>query len=114
VQNQHDVFEDVLGEVIKDALQRIDITVEALAEKVDVTERYMYRIINEGQKPSYEVLCRIIRELSIPADLIFYPEKRTKESEIDDLVHQMYRCDKRSMAIIKSTIRVALESQTMC
>ncbi len=114
MQNQHDTFEDVLGDVIKEALQRTDITVEALAERVDVTERYMYRIINEGQKPSYEVLCKIIRELSIPADLIFYPEKRVKESEVDELIHQMYRCDKRSMAIIKATIKAALESQSMC
>ena len=38
---------DTLGDVIKDARQNKSITIEALAEKLDVTERYMYRLENE-------------------------------------------------------------------
>ena len=40
------------GAVIKEARQKTDITMEKLAERVGITERYLYRIENEGQKPS--------------------------------------------------------------
>jgi len=107
VQIQH----EVLGEVVKAARQRAEITIEALAEKVDVTARYLYRIENEGQKPSYDVLCKLIRELSIDPNLIFFPEKPVKDTEMEGLVRSLYRCDRRSMAIIEATVKAALESQ---
>ncbi len=102
---------DKLGDVIKTARQKANITVEALAEKVDKTERYIYRIENEGKKPSFDVLFKLIRELAIPSDLIFWPDKQVKDSKMDDLVRMLYNCDKRSLAIIKATVKAALESQ---
>lgn len=48
---------DNLGDIIKAARQKADITVEALAEKVEKTERYIYRIENEGKKT--ELRCSV-------------------------------------------------------
>ena len=62
---------DMLGNVIKQARQRADITIESLAERVGVTDRYIYRIENEGKKPSYDILSKIIQVLHIDPDLIF-------------------------------------------
>ena len=45
-------YPDTLGDVMKAARQRERITVEELAEKLGVSGRYIYRIENEGQKPS--------------------------------------------------------------
>ena len=104
-------YPDTLGDVIKAARQKTDITVEALAEKVDKTERYMYRIENEGKKPSYDVLFTLIRELSIPSDLIFWPEKQTEDSNRDELIRMIYRCDDRSIAVIKATVKALLETE---
>ena len=102
---------DTLGEVLKAARQKADITVEALAEKVEKTERYISRIENEGKKPSYDVLWKLTRVLNIEPNLIFYPEKPSKDSEVKDLVRMLYNCDDRSMTIIKATVKAALESQ---
>lgn len=71
MQNEH----ETLGEIIKNARMKADITVEDLATKVGVTERFIYRIENEGKKPSYDILYKLIRELSILPDQIFFPEK---------------------------------------
>ena len=103
---------EILGSIIKTAHQRSKITMEALAERVGITERYLYRIENEGKFPSFEVLYKIIRELAINPDLIFYPEKPSKDSEIEDLIRVLYNCDDRSMKIIKATAKAALESQS--
>ena len=35
---------DMLGEVIKSARLAADITMEALADRIGITERYLYRI----------------------------------------------------------------------
>lgn len=102
---------EILGVIIKSARQRANITMESLAEKVGITERYLYRIENEGKKPSYDVLYKLIRELAISSDSIFYSEKPSKDSEIEDIVRMLYNCDERSMQIIKATVKAALESQ---
>ena len=102
---------EILGVIIKSARQRANITMESLAEKVGITERYLYRLENEGKKPSYDVLYKLIRELAISSDSIFYPEKPSKDSEIEDIVRMLYNCDERSMQIIKATVKAALESQ---
>ena len=99
---------DMLGNVIKQARQRADVTIENLAEKVGVTDRYIYRIENEGKKPSYEVLCKIIQTLHIDPDLIFYPEKPTKDSEIEDLLRMLYNCDERSLKVVKATAKALI------
>ena len=72
MQNHH----EILGESIKPARIKADITVEDLAAKVGVGERFIYRIENEGKKPSYDILYKLIRELSILPDQIFFPEKQ--------------------------------------
>ena len=102
---------ETLSDIIKAARQRADITVEKLAESIGVTERYLYRIENENKKPSYDVLFKLIRTLNILPDLIFYPEKPSKDSEVEDLVRMLYNCDDRSMTIIKATVKAALGSQ---
>ena len=102
---------ETLGHIIKTARENAGITIEALANKVDITERYLYRIENEGKKPSFDVLHKLVRELNISADSIFYPEKPSKDSEIDDLVRMLYNCDDRSMKIIRATVKAVLESQ---
>lgn len=102
---------DTLGSVIKSARQRADITMEALAEKVGKTERYLYRIENEGKKPSFDVLYKLIRELSIMPDVIFYPEKPSKDSEVENLVRMLYNCEERSLEVVKATVKALIDTQ---
>ena len=104
MQNEH----EMLGEIIKNARMKADITVEDLAAKVGVGERFIYRIENEGKKPSYDILYKLIRELSILPDQIFFPEKKIEDSEMESLVRMLYNCDERSMQIIKATVRACL------
>lgn len=106
-------YRDILGDVVKQARQQANVTVEALAEKAGVTPRYIYRIENEGNKPSYDVLFKIIRELSISSDSIFYPEKVQPDSRVlnlERLVRQLYNCDERSIEVIEATTKALLDT----
>ncbi len=40
---------ETLGSILKAAREKAGITIEALAEKAGITERYLYRIENEGK-----------------------------------------------------------------
>ena len=99
-----------LGNIIKAARERSDITIENLAYKVGRTERYLYRIENEEKKPSFDVLYKLIRELSISPDLIFYPEKPSKDSEVENLLRMLSDCDERSLEVVKATVKALIDT----
>jgi transcriptional regulator with XRE-family HTH domain len=106
VQNEAEIF----GAVLKAARQEAGLTVEALAERVGVTDRYIYRLENNGKTPGYAVLCRLIRELAISPDLLFYPEKVTQDSEVDTLIRKLATCDTRAIEVAKATIQSLIDT----
>lgn len=103
-------YPERLGDIIKNARQRSNLTIEELSFRIGITERYIYRIENEGQKPSYDVLYRLIRELSIVPDLIFYPEHSSKDSEVENLIRLLYNCDERSLEVVKATAKALIDT----
>ena len=98
------------GAVIKEARQKTDITMEKLAERVGITERYLYRIENEGQKPRYDVLFKLVRETAADPRLIYYPELTETDDEIGDILRMLCSCDKRSLEVVKATIRALIDT----
>ena len=98
------------GAVIKSARQKADVTMDKLSERVGITERYLYRIENEGQKPSYDVLIKLVRELALDPQMIFYPELREMDDEVGELLRMLCSCDKRSLEVIKVTIRALINT----
>lgn len=96
--------------IIKSARERAEITIEALAIKADISERYLYRSKNEGKKPSYDVLYRIIRALNVSADIFFYPEKRTVDTEVDYLLRTLCNRDNWALEVIKATAQRPLST----
>ena len=65
---------DVLGKVVKNARLEKGLSQEQLAELLDCSTRHIMGIENEVKKPGYWRLFRLIRELNIDANTIFYPE----------------------------------------
>lgn len=101
---------ETLGCIIKTSRENAGITIEALANKVNITEQYLYRIENEGKKPSFGVLHKLIRELNISADSIFYPEKPSKDSEVENLLRMLSVCDERSLKVVKATAKALIDT----
>lgn len=100
------------SDIVKEFRSRAGFTVEKVAEQADITERYLYRIENEDKKPSFDVLGRLVRALSIPGDYIFYAkEKVAHDPDVEEIVHMLYRCDKHSLRIVKAVLRSILGDQ---
>lgn len=100
-----------LGSTIKQARIAANLTQDELAEHIGVTGRYIMALENEHKQPSFEVLCKLILVLNIPADNIFYPENKHTENEKEQLMRLISRCDERDLKIITATAKAVLESK---
>ena len=61
--------------------------------------------IETGKKAKLSVLFRLIRELGISADAIFYPEGKHTNNEIDQITHLLYQCDERDLMVLSATVK---------
>lgn len=102
---------DKLGSVLKAARKTKGLTREQLAEIINITPRYLMSIENENKKPSYDVLFRLIRELCISADTIFYPENQQSNTKVERLIRSLYLCDDRELNIATATIEAMIDNR---
>jgi len=102
---------DSLGEIVKAARKSNNLTHEQLAERINISPRYLMSIENENKKPSYSVLFRLIRELGISADAIFYPEGNHTNNEIDQITRLLYQCDELDLKVLSATVKALLETK---
>ena len=100
-----------LGSILKAARKAKGLTREQLAEIMSITPRYLMSIENENKKPSYDVLFRLVRELGISADTIFYPEMVSATNEIEQLTRLLSLCDLRELKIVAATLNALLDTR---
>jgi DNA-binding XRE family transcriptional regulator len=100
-----------LGATIKQARIAVNLTQDELAEHIGVTGRYIMALENEHKQPSFEVLCKLILVLNIPADNIFYPKNSHTENEKEQLMRLLSQCNERDLKIIIATVKAMLESK---
>ena len=79
-----------------------------IADRVKISVRYLTAIENEGRKPSYKVLFRLIRSIGISADLIFYPEERNSDTDGAQLVRLIHQCDVRDRKVVLAVVEALL------
>lgn len=68
-------------------------------------------IENENQKPSYDVLFRLVRELGISTDMIFYHESKSVDTKVEKLIRQFYQCDEREIEVVLATVNSLLDNK---
>lgn len=105
------VILDSLGQLLKQARLTARFTQDELAERIGVTGRYIMALENEKKTPSFEVLCKLIHTLNIPAERIFYPENEATEKEKEQLLRLLSLCNERDLAIIAATVKAMVESK---
>lgn len=69
-----------VGERIRELREYQKYTREALAEKVDISTKFLYEIETGKKKFSADILCRISKELSVSCDYIMLGEDSTHRS----------------------------------
>ena len=102
-------IENCLGGVVKSARTERNLTQKQLAERLGIISHYLMSIENKQQIPSGELLFRIIRELEIPADTIFYPEYGHDNAVVKKLQILLSQCNEKDITVIMATLQSLLQ-----
>ena len=89
-----------LGDVVKSARKRMDLTQNEVADSIDVDTRTIINIENYKGNPKLEVLYPLIRSLKIDAREIFYPEMQRESPALRQLRLLVEDCSEEEAATI--------------
>ena len=104
---------DKLGSVIKSARLEKYLTQRQLAERLSITPHYLMSIENKRQIPSCDLLFRIIRELEISADTVFYPEYKRDNALVKKLQVLLSKCDEQDITVIIAILQSLLQTKNL-
>ena len=102
---------DKLGYVIKSARLEKHLTQKQLAKRLSITPHYLMSIENKQQIPSCDLLFRIIRELEILADTVFYPEQKHDNPSMKKLYLLLSKCDEQDITAIIAALQSILQTK---
>lgn len=103
---------DTLGDVVKQARIKNNVTAEELADKVGVSVRYIYRIESGDKKPSYDVFLTLMEVLAVNSELVCHPEKPIVESKAGDLIRMLCNCDDHTQDLVISVARAIINASS--
>ena len=95
----HD-YTRLLGDAVKRARGRLDLTQNEVADMADVDVRTVLNIENYKGNPKMEVLYPLIRVLKIDAREIFNPEIRRESPALRQLRVMIEECNEEEAAVI--------------
>lgn len=71
-----------IGQAIKKAREKRELTREQLAELLDITPRHLQSIENEGQHPSLQLFVQLITMFHISADQYIFSDKQIEKTSL--------------------------------
>ena len=95
----HD-YTRLLGDAVKRARGRLDLTQNEVADMADVDVRTVLNIENYKGNPKMEVLYPLVRALKIDAREIFNPEIRRESPALRQLRVMIEECSEEEAAVI--------------
>ena len=99
-----------MGFRLKQARTEQKLTYEELAEKSDVSSRYIKEIENHGNIPSIEKLGQLIRALHSSADPFFYPAAPSDNWDYQRLQVYLSQCTDDQITTILAIVEAYLRT----
>lgn len=94
-----------LGSIIKQARIEEGLTQAQLAERADISTRYLMDIENKNDIPSLKVFIALIQALRLPLDPILYPGTESTEK----LHRLLSQCNTKQIAVITAMSQTMLD-----
>ena len=99
-----------MGPIFKKYRIKSNRTQEEVAEKVDISSRFLIAIENQKGRPSLDNLLRLVDTLNIPGDAILHPQLRVTDGEDDQIIRLLKKLNHRDKKVILSAIQAMLDS----
>ena len=107
-------YSRILGDVVKQARERANLTQKEVAEAADIDTRTVLNIENYKGNPKLEVLYPLIRTLNIDSREIFNPEIKRQSvalSELRMLIEECSEEDAKDILPILKSVLAALKNK---
>ena len=99
------------GNLIKEARENYKYTTEECAEKLGISTRYLQKIENEGNLPSYGTLRNIIQLFSIDANYLFYDNYNKDDFLRSNVIQKIKLCGDYELNVISATLNALLDKK---
>lgn len=101
-------YSNALGDAVRRARMKLDLTQSEVAESIDVDVRTVLNIENSKGNPKMEVLYPLVRVLKIDAKEIFYPEMQRESPSISQLRLLTEDCSEEEAATMIPVLKSVL------
>ena len=101
------------GKIIREERQRHGYIRETIAERANISTRYLAAIELGEKIPKADVLIRIIHSIGISADRVVYPLQPHKDTEYVRLVRLIMNCTPREQNLIASIIDTIIDQRNI-
>lgn len=101
-------YSNTLGDAVRRARMKLDLTQSEVAESIDVDVRTVLNIENSKGNPKMEVLYPLVRALKIDAKEIFYPEMQRESPAISQLRLLIEDCSEEEAAAMIPVLKSVL------
>ena len=99
------------GNLIKEARENYKYTTEECAEKLGISIRYLQKIENEGNLPSYGTLRNIVQLFSMDANYLFYDNYNKDDFLRSNVIQKIKLCDDYELNVISATLNALLDKK---
>lgn len=99
------------GNLIKEARENYKYTTEECAEKLGISTRYLQKIENEGNLPSYGTLRNIVQLFSMDANYLFYDNYNKDDFLRSNVIQKIKLCDNYELNVISATLNALLDKK---
>lgn len=96
---------EALGNQIRTARKKADLTQEQLAERVHVSTRHIANIEKGKMNPSYEILLAILRVLPVSLDALITPGIEDADQELKELGRIYLSCPPEMRKALMDSVR---------
>jgi len=101
-------YSQTLGDVVRRARAKLDLTQNEVADSIDVDVRTVMNIENYKGNPKMEVLYPLVRALEIDSREIFHPEMQRETPSLRQLRVLVEECNEQEAEVIIPVLKSVL------
>ena len=100
-----------LGSSIRYAREKRDYTREQIADRAEISSRFLAAIENDKRKPSLDVLIRLVNAIGASFDEILAPQIERGSETIDRIQRLILQCSQRDQELLLALIDKMLDTR---
>lgn len=99
----------LLGNMIRDGRERLHLTQEEIADKLQVNLTHYGNIERGTGNPSLPLFIEIMKILNLSVDAYLYPEKAHNDNTSQEIIRLLCQCSEKERKIILANIHALIK-----